>query len=142
MKILTKTQADAFRIRFRNQLGSVLAPKSAPKICENPLNARSKMSLKMLHFWNRFFIDLGCLLALNLGPTWTSRWLWSCPRAAREEPTDHPRGLLEPRTTQKPPRTLQNLPREVPTPPLSLDFGPFWQGFNQHFRQFFQVFGG
>ena len=30
------------------------------------------------------------VLGLNLGPTWTPRWLLSCPRAAREEPTDHP----------------------------------------------------
>ena len=96
----------------------------------------------MLRFWYRFFNDLGCLLAPNLGPTWTPRWLWSCPRAAQEEPTDHPRGLLEPRTAQKPPRTLQTPPREVPRPPLSLDFGAFWQGFNQKIRPFFKVFGG
>ena len=64
----------------------------------------------MLNFWHRFFIDLGCLLALNLASTWAPRWPWSCPRAAREEPLGHLRGLLKPRTAQKPPRTLHPRP--------------------------------
>ena len=90
----------------------------------------------MLRFWYRFFNDLGCLLAPNLGPTWTPRWLWSCPRAAQEEPTDHPRGILEPRTAQKSPRTFPTPPREVPRHPPSLDFGTLGKDFYKKFYNF------
>ena len=42
-------------------------------------------------------------------------------RAAREEPTGHPRALLEPKNRPKALRTFQNLPRKCTDPLLAQD---------------------
>ena len=58
------------------------------------------------------------------------------PKIALELPKSRPRGAyrspkrpLGAKNRRKAAQSPPKPPREVPRPPLSLDFGPFWQGF-------------
>ena len=72
------------------------------------------------------------------------------PKMALELPKSRPRGAyrspMRPLGAKNRPKAAQNLPnpppREVPRPPLSLDFGAFWQRFNQkidHLSKFLEA---
>ena len=81
-------------------------------------------------------------------PTWCPRRPKSRPRGAQdasrtaqELPKRHsgsgPQGARSQMTPKSGPRAAQKLPR----PPPDLDFGPFWQRFDQDLRKFVIVFG-
>ena len=79
---------------------------------------------------------LGPQLGSNLDPKMALELPKSRPRGAYRSPKKPLGAKNRPKAAQSPPKA----PREVPRPPLSLDFGAFWQGFHQKIRPFFHSF--